>query len=197
VSELRWWWVRHAPTGAAGAVGWTDVAADLSDAAALDALAARLPRAPVVSSDLARARATADRLAAGRPRLPDEPAFREIHFGAWEGLPFEVIAARWPAENADWWARPGPARAPGGEGFDDLAARVGDGISRVGAAAGAGDLVVVAHMGAIMAALALAAGMTAAQALAFRLDPLGVTRLDWLHDARAWRVGAVNAPLGR
>jgi broad specificity phosphatase PhoE len=193
MTAVRWWWVRHAPTGAQGAVGWTDLPADLSDESALAHLAAALPAGPVVASDLSRARATAARIAAARPRLPDEPAFREIHFGDWEGLSFDAIAARWPQENARWWAEPGAARAPGGESFDDLRARVGDGVARVHGVVGQGDVIAVAHMGVIMAALALATGMTARQAMGFRIDPLSVTRLDWLPEAGAWRVGTVNA----
>jgi broad specificity phosphatase PhoE len=191
MTELRWWLVRHAPTGAQGAVGWTDLAADLSDAAGLDHLAQALPRAPVVSSDLARARATADRLAAGRPRLPDEPGLREIHFGAWEGLSFDEIARRDPAASAAWWADPGPARAPGGESLDDLAARVAAAMDRIAATVGGGDVIAVAHMGAILAALARAGGFPAARALSFRIDPLSVTRLDLLPGG-FWRIEGVN-----
>lgn len=193
---VRWWWVRHAPTGARGAIGWTDVPADLSDAARLDAVAAALPAAPVVASDLSRARATAARLAGTRPRLADEAGLREIAFGAWEGHDFDTIAQRWPAENARWWAEPGPARAPGGESFDDLRMRVSATVTRLHATVGSGDIVAVAHMGAILAALALATGMTARQALGFRIDPLSLTRLDWLPDAGAWRVVGVNARPG-
>ena len=56
-------------------VGWRDVPADLSDGAALARLDAALPRpALLVSSDLVRASATADMLAAGRDRLAHAPA---------------------------------------------------------------------------------------------------------------------------
>lgn len=189
---MRWWWVRHAPTHARAAIGWTDLAPDLSDTAALDRLSGALPPAPVISSDLARARLTAERLARGRARLADEPAFRELHFGAWEGLSFDAIAASHPVDYAAFWADPGPARATGGEGFDDLAARVDAAVQRVNRASAVGDVIVVAHAGAIQAALALAAGLSARQALAFRIDPLSVTRLDWLGDASAWRIEGVN-----
>lgn len=189
---VRWWWVRHAPTGARGAVGWTDVAADTSDAARFARLSAMLPQAPVVASDLSRARVTADRLAGQRPRLPAEPDLRELHFGAWEGLDFDTIARRWPHENARWWDDPGPSAAPGGESFHDLQTRVSRAITRLHATVGGGDIVAVAHMGTILAALALATGMSAPQVLGFRIEPLSLTRLDWLPEAGAWRVGAVN-----
>ena len=59
------WWVRHGPTHAKTMVGWTDLPADLSDRAQLDRLRAYLPDAPVVCSDLLRARQTADAVAGG------------------------------------------------------------------------------------------------------------------------------------
>ena len=80
----RLWLVRHGPTHAKGMCGWTDLPADLSDGAAINRLSLALPDAPVVSSDLLRARATADALADGRPRLPHEPGLREMRFGDWE-----------------------------------------------------------------------------------------------------------------
>ncbi len=194
----RWWWVRHAPTHARAAVGHTDAPADLSDGAALARLAAALPFAPVVSSDLGRARTTADRVAGARPRLADAPALRELHFGAWEGMSFDAAQARDPDAYAAFWADPGPARAPGGEGFDDLRARVGAHVAAVNAAPPGPDLIAVAHAGTIRAALALALGLSARQAQGFVLDPLSITRLSWLPDAGAWSVDWVNrAPQGR
>ncbi len=195
MSALRWWWVRHAPTGARGAIGWTDHPADLSDAAALDRLAAALPDAPVISSDLARARATADRLAGARPRLGADAGLRELNFGAWEGMDFDAIAQAHPERSRAFWEAPGPSRAPGGEGFDDVRARVAAVAARLNAEIGTGDVIAVAHMGAIMAALAEAAGLEAAQALRFSIAPLSLTRIDWLADAQAWRVTAVNRTL--
>jgi hypothetical protein len=71
----RFWLVRHGPTHAKTMIGWTDLAADLSDTGALQRLAAHLPPgAPVISSDLSRAIATADALGPDRPRLPHDPA---------------------------------------------------------------------------------------------------------------------------
>jgi broad specificity phosphatase PhoE len=192
VSAVRWWWVRHAPTGSQAAVGWTDAPCDLSDWAALDRLAARLPHAPVVTSDLSRARLTADRIAADRPRLGADPALRELHFGAWEGLPFDAVAERWPEDHEAFWRDAGPARATGGESLDDLTARVGAAIDRINAEIGEGDVIAVAHMGVIMAALRRALDLAPRQALAFSIEPLSLTRLDWLPEAGAWRVGAVN-----
>lgn len=192
MSALSWWWVRHAPTGARGAIGWTDVAADLSDTATLAHLRATLPPAPVLSSDLRRARDTAACIRGDRRDLGADPALREVHFGAWEGLDFDTIAARYPVDNAAWWADPATVAPPGGESFGALRARVGAKVSAVNAELGNGAVVAVAHMGVILAALAMATGMEARQVLGFRIDPLSVTRLDWLPEAGCWRVAGVN-----
>lgn len=190
--SLRWWWVRHAPTHATGAIGWTDLAPDLSDRAALARLAAALPAgAAVIASDLARARGTAEALALPGPRLPDEPGLREFHFGRWEGLSFEEIAAREPEAHARFWAEPGPTAAPGGESLDAFAARVAAVTARHNAAPPAADLVAVAHAGTIRAALALALGLPPAATFAFRIGTLSVTRIDWL--GPGWAVDRVNA----
>lgn len=185
-----WWWVRHAPTHARAAVGWTDAPADLSDDAALDRLAAALPAAPVVSSDLARAVATARRVAGPRPLRPADARLRELNFGAWEGMSFDAAAAAHPEAYRAFFETPGPSRAPGGEGFDDLRARVSDAMESL--KADCGDLVLVAHAGAIRAALAVALDLAPAQALGFAVDPLSITRLDWVASAGAWRVVCVN-----
>lgn len=95
-------------------VGWTDLAADLSDHAALARLSAHLPaRAHLISSDLIRARATADALASPtRTRLPDDPALREIHFGAWEMRGFAEVQAEAPAHIRAFWETPGDIAPP-------------------------------------------------------------------------------------
>ena len=56
------WMVRHGPTHAKAMIGWTDLPADLSDTDAIARLRTELPDAPIVSSDLIRAVATADAL---------------------------------------------------------------------------------------------------------------------------------------
>jgi broad specificity phosphatase PhoE len=187
----RFHWVRHGPTHATGMIGWTDLPADLSDRAAVERLRAALPEgAPVVSSDLARARATAEALGAGRPRLPDMPGLREIHFGAWEGRGFDPIDAADEAQLRAFWDTPGSVAPPGGESWDALAARVGAAIAVLARDHAGGDIVVVAHLGPVLAALQIARGLAPRQALGQRIDPLSLTSLS-LRDG-VWQVDAVN-----
>lgn len=171
----RFWLVRHGPTHAKAMIGWTDLPADLSDTAALSRLIAHLPpKAPVISSDLSRAIATAGALG-DRPRLPHDPALREIHFGEWERRTFAEIDAEAPALIRAFWEEPGNSRPPGGESWNELTTRTWAALDRLRGTAP--DLIVVAHFGPILAALQRAGGMTATQVFAHRIDNLSVTCL--------------------
>jgi alpha-ribazole phosphatase len=171
----RFWLVRHGPTHAKAMIGWTDLPADLSDTAALARLSAHLPAdAPVISSDLSRAIATADALG-HRPRLPHNPALREIHFGQWEARGFSEVEAEAPALIRSFWETPGDIRAPGGESWNDLTSRTWAALDQLHGQAP--DVIVVAHFGPILAALQRAGGMTATQVFAYKIDNLSVTCL--------------------
>lgn len=167
----RLWLIRHGPTHARTMVGWTDLPADLSDRAALARLSAALPEAPVVSSDLIRAVATADAVQGDRIRLPHEPALREFDYGDWDHRPFAQIDG---PELRAFLDDPGDRRAPGGESWNDVAARVGTAFDRL---ATGPDLIVVAHMGVILTQWARATGQTPRDALAQRIGNLSLTRI--------------------
>lgn len=192
---VRWWWVRHAPArltddAVSSFLGWSDPPADLSDEHALGVLRSALPEeAAILSSDLVRARETADAIARrNNKRLEPEPQLREQNFGAWEGRPYGA------PEMAEFWRNPALAAPPEGESF----AEVCDRVSRAVMTQNGEDeteIVAVAHAGSIRAALALALGLPPSQALTFEIAPLSLTRIDWLADARAWRIGGVNIGL--
>lgn len=180
----RLWLVRHGPTSGKAMYGWTDVPADLSDSAALTRLSAALPAdLPVVSSDLIRARATADAIAGARLRLPDDAALREVHFGDWEGKGFAEVWARSPRLAQRLWDAPGDVHPPGGESWNALCARVSAGIDRL-LDQNPGGLIVVAHFGAILTQVQRATGETAKQVFGRKLRHLSLTRIrtapDWL-----------------
>ena len=171
----RFWLVRHGPTHAKTMVGWTDLPADLSDTAALARLSAYLPKAaPVISSDLIRAVATADALGS-RPRLPHDPALRELHFGQWETRAFAEIEAESPDHIRAFWETPGDIRPPGGECWNDLAARTWAALDRLQGTAP--DIIIVAHFGPIVAALQRAKTLSPEAAFSHRIDNLSVTSL--------------------
>lgn len=183
----RVWLVRHGPTHAKCMVGWTDLPADLSDAAALGRLNAHLPLVPVISSDLTRAVATADALP-GRPRLPHDPGLREIHFGAWEMRGFAEIEAESPDHIRAFWEEPGDVRPPGGESWHMLTARVEAALARL---AHLPEVIVVCHFGPIVAAIQLAERLAPSDAFAHRIDNLSVTCLEFGPVPRALSVNHI------
>lgn len=186
---VSFWWVRHGPTHRREMIGWTDLPADLSDIAALDRLAGFLPPdAPVISSDLSRAVTTANAIARNRTRLPHDPALREIGFGTWEGRPFGDVEREDPHLIRRYLEEPGDIRPPGGESWNDLAARVSAAVDRL--AEGSRDLIAVAHFGTILSQVQRARQCSAVEVLGQQIDNLSVTRLDW--NGRRWSVGQTN-----
>ena len=80
--------------------------------------------AAVYSSDLGRARETAEALAAAR-RLPVElaPGLREAHFGQWQGLTATEIRMESPEEYRLWREDSLAHRPPAGERIEALQER--------------------------------------------------------------------------
>lgn len=178
--------IRHAPARTEGRLcGRTDVAADLSDATAILALAQAVgPVDRIRVSPARRCRATASALWPQRDFTLDA-ALWEQDFGAWEGMAYAEIPDLGPLSRAELAAH----RPPGGESFADLMARVAPALRAIPA----GRTALVVHAGTIRAALALALS-NPADALGFAVLPLSVTRIS--RQAGTWSVGAVNRGAG-
>lgn len=188
----RLYLVRHAPTHAKTMVGWTDVAADCSDERTFARLSAHLPaEAALVSSDLSRAVATADRLAPRR-RLAHHRGLRELNFGAWEMRSFAEIEAKDGERLHAFWDRPGEVCPPGGESWNALCERVETALEALLAAV-PGDLVVVSHFGPIVAAIQRADRLSSQEALGHRIANLSVTEID--ATTQDWRLIEANRRL--
>ncbi len=185
----RIYWVRHGPTHARSMVGWSDLPADLSDTAQLGRLDAWLPQdALVISSDLIRARATADAIQQGRTRLADDAALREIHFGAWELQAFDAVEDA--AHLRAFWENPGDVCPPGGESWHAVSARVSGAVARLRVAHPGRDIIAVAHFGAILSQLQQALQIDAYATFAHQIDNLSVTVLQT--HGTGWRAGVIN-----
>jgi broad specificity phosphatase PhoE len=75
-----------------------------------------VPIRVVVSSDLARARSTAEIIARGAGvGVSTEPALRERDVGLWSGLTSDQIEARWPGQLEAYRTNP-EVPFPDGEG---------------------------------------------------------------------------------
>lgn len=187
-----WHWVRHGPTHEKTFVGWRDVPADLSDTAQIARLNAHLPdEALLVSSDLTRCVATADALhQVGRHRLPHHADLREMHFGHWDGMHFRDVAARDPVLSRCFWETPGDVQAPGGESWNQTAARVGSVVDQINTSYPEATIIAVAHFGVILTQVQRALGTTPSGAMAHKIDNLSVTSLH--HHEGGWQVGQIN-----
>jgi len=185
------WFVRHGPTHEKAFVGWRDVPADLSDTALITRTAAYLPKDAIVgASDLRRASDTADAIANGRVRLPNDPDLREFNFGIWDGMTFDQVAQRDPVDSRLFWEDPGVRRAPDGESWNDVAGRVSGAVDRIIAQNPAQHIVLVAHIGVIMTQIQRAASCSAYAAMGHKIDNLSVTDMQ-CHDGH-WSIGAIN-----
>lgn len=113
----------------------------------------------VYSSDLARARETAEIVAErlGIDVLID-PRLRERNFGGWEGLTAAEIEGRFEEAHRRWRSGEGFG-ADDAEPFDAFAARVASFLEDVLAQHPAEDVLAIAHGGSIRVIHALATGL--------------------------------------
>ena len=126
-----------------------------TQADAVGAAVAALAPDRIVTSDLTRARVTAESVgrATGIP-VELDPRFREIHAGAWQGLTSAEVAQRWPPGACGGAAWRGRAPRGDGESMNDVLVRVGEALEDVLAALPAGGCAVVSTHGAAARAVA-------------------------------------------
>ena len=200
--RTRWWWIRHAPVRVdEGRIyGQRDLPCDCSDVRVFSALAALLPRKAVwITSHLARTRQTAQAiLAAGDFATPQEILqdrdLAEQHLGDWQGLDRRTFLMNRKQEPDSFWYAAADERAPNGESFLDLIARVDAAIARTNAAHQGSDIIAVVHGGTIRAALVIALGLPPRGGFGFTIDNCSLTRLDHYQGRQGagWRVPMVN-----
>lgn len=185
------WLVRHGPTHQKSFCGWRDVPADLSDHAQIERLNTYLPeKATLISSDLLRARQTADVLTGHHHRMDHSDQLREFNFGIWDGMSFDQVATRDPDLSRQFWEKPGHLPAPEGESWYDVAWRVSREVDNLIDRCLTKNLIIVAHFGAILTQVARAAGHTPVQAFGQHIDNLSVSRIRV--EGKLWHLEDVN-----
>jgi glucosyl-3-phosphoglycerate phosphatase len=152
--------------------GQSDIALSsrgVSQAQALNPVVKRFEPEIAVSSDLKRAKQTAELLGWGHARL--DPLWREADLGQWTGRDVADLKSEDPAHYQRW--RDGQAYPPGGEDFATFKARI---LKAVDALKDLdGNVLVVAHGGVIRAALSALIGLHPDRIVA--VDPASATVL--------------------
>ena len=114
----------------------------------------------IVSSDLTRARETAEEVArANRVEIVFDREVREVDVGAWTGLAYEEVERRFPEEWAAWRAGLDVPRG-GGETYAALATRVAGALERIARDHVGKRVLVVSHGAALRSAVCLALGIS-------------------------------------
>ena len=143
-------WQGHAdrPLTARGRGQATDLAARLADT----------PLDAVYSSDLRRARETAEPGATAHGlELIQLPELREVDVGSWQGLTRDEAEARFPVGFRRW--REGGTGWEDGESYGEMSARVLAAVGRIANEHPGGRVLVVTHGGPIRAIHGAALGM--------------------------------------
>jgi probable phosphoglycerate mutase len=155
-------------------------------AALTDALAARGIDA-IYSSDLERARQTAEPLAAllGLPLLC-LPEWRERHHGRMQGSTYEELALSWPEGHRRLRARDPDFDVDGGESLVALSQRAARGLQGIRERHVFGQVVVVTHGGMLDVVHRLVTGQPLQEPRRFAIRNCAYHRLQ--HDGRAWSI---------
>ncbi len=196
MNSVEFHWIRHGPTHCKGLYGWTDVDVDLSDLGTIEWLQQTLPDdAMVVSSDLRRARRTADAIIGKRGRLPDAKELREFNFGDWEGKTHDEIHEHNKALSEDFWNRPGSTRAPNGESWQCLQTRINRYVNVLTTNHPRGCFILVAHYGVILTQIQRALAVTSREVLGLGIQNYSCTKI--ILSGGAWKLDYCNRLPGR
>jgi broad specificity phosphatase PhoE len=123
----------------------------------------------VITSPLARALDTAKALG---PPVTIDPAWTEIDYGVYDGVPLEAAAGLWREWGYDLGYTP-----DGGESIASVGARVRRACAALWQEAAANDIVVVTHVSPLKAALAWALGVSDEISWRMFVDVASVSRI--------------------
>lgn len=183
VQVCRVIFVRHAIAGGNGQFsGQRDVPLTPSGRRQLPGLIRRLSSysiSAVFSSDLRRARETADAVARklGK-RCERHRGLREMHFGEWEGLSWKQILTRYPRLSQRWINDFVRRPIPGAELFGPFVQRVRREIRAIIQLNPNRCVLIVTHAGVIRVALATALGLQSRHAFRIAVNPCSISVVD-------------------
>lgn len=145
--------LRHGPPARTGLLlGHSDEPAQNPDCPLIRARVASLPLSQIAASDLTRAAEQAGNLARNLDLpLALDPRWRELDFGAWDGLPTAMVES---AALGRFWDDPEGHHPPQGERWSAIRARVTVALDTLET-----DTLVLTHAGAMRAALSVLTGL--------------------------------------
>jgi broad specificity phosphatase PhoE len=166
--------------------GGRDVPLSVAGQARVEAVARALAPhaiAAVYASPLERARTTAEMIA--KPHRRDvtvDAAFRDMGFGAWEGLTAGEVAARAPEAWTLWREAPHTLAAHAGEPLPDVAARVMAGVARLQHVHPGASVMLVTHAIPSRLIVLAALGLGAERLWSVDASPGGLSELEYAPD---------------
>jgi alpha-ribazole phosphatase len=188
--------IRHATSAGNGSFqGQRDSALTASGLRELRELAkkcADYPVRAVYSSDLQRARQTAEALGRKfRLQVEVRADLREMHFGEWQGLAWNQIARQYPKLAASWMERFPHQPIPGAEPIRKFRRRIAGAMREIVALHRGQCAVVVSHAGVIRFTIANALGMPAKNSFRLAQDPRALNVIDYFDKSAVVR--CINA----
>lgn len=143
-----------------------------------------VPLDAIISSDLLRARQTAQAIAAPHGmNVGIEPGLRERCYGAFEGMLYADIGVRYPEAYAAWQARHADVRFPQGvhvaETLREFRKRAINAITRILSAGDYRRIALVCHGGVLECAYRFAHGMDFERPRDFDIFNASINRFEW------------------
>lgn len=134
----------------------------------------------VYTSPLERARTSAEVIAKPHRVEPViEPAFREMAFGAWEGLSRDELATRFPAEAPVWASTPHALTPPAGESLTAVDARVRAALGALIGRHGGETVILVSHAIVTRLIVLAALGLGPERLWSVDASPAGITEIEY------------------
>lgn len=154
-----------------------------------EGLAERLSRETihaVYASDLSRAMDTARKIVDVQqqtPALHKDPRWRELSFGAWEGMNYKEMSAHSPSVFSKWMLDPQHISTPNGETLEQLAERVHAAFKEIKSKHKDETVLVVSHSGALQALLSVVLGVDLNRYWQFRISQASLSELNVFPDS--------------
>lgn len=134
----------------------------------------------IYSSDLQRARLTADTIAIHqRLKVQQSLAWREIDMGEWEDRTLAALHEETPGLIAQLFDDPASFKYPGGESFADFVSRVQTGLDQLLINHGNGEIALVSHGGVCRTIIGGVLGIPTRNWLRLAQDYCCLNVIDW------------------